>query len=166
MAAHELKAIADATKTALTTALAPLYTGIVIERSQFKHAYLPTFDHFAVVIAPAAMPWSTRTIGVRYFQNIYHFDLFALCKVTDEDLSLWGALGDATKGVFQLAEDIKATLRGNSLSSLLDRTFEEVNGDVALNQAAVSGFEAQERVMVHRAKVPYHPRTRPFCVQL
>lgn len=165
MADHQLKEIADRVDTVLTAALTG-YTGISITSGLMKPGWLPTFDAYAVRIAPNNMPWTERAVGIRNFQYTYRFDLYLLCKVTDEDLSLWGTGGSATKGIFQLVEDVKAALRGNSLSGYLDRSFEEMLGDVQIENAALQAFESAERVLIHRARVPYTPRTRPFCVPL
>lgn len=163
MANHELKDIAVAALAELATALSAGYAGLSLTKGLFRPGWLPAFQTYAIVLSPQPVPWTERTIGVRYFQRIYRFDLFLLCKVTDEDLHLWGEASDPTKGIFQLVQDVKDTLRGNALGVLLDRTYEEVNGDVAFDQAAAPGFESGEKVLVYRAKVPYVVRTRPFC---
>jgi len=164
VANHELKDIADAVILTLTSLVAPSYTGISITKGQWKTEWLPAITTYGIRIAPTGIPWTERTIGPRYFQRIYRFDLFLLCKVTDEDLSLWGEASDPTKGVFQLVQDVKDTLRGNRLGlSFMDQTYEEVGGDVAFDLLAAPGFESAGKTFVHRCRMPYTPRTKPFC---
>lgn len=169
--ANDVSTISSALVTVLATGLAASYSGIVIERrAAFREEALPSFTRYAVIVTPAGRPVREQRHSVGAIQYWMDFDLYALVKNWDDTLS---AFGDTTpnRGLFQLVFDTKELLRGNTLSGVLDQTYDEAGGDeqrlgsgpVLYGEFATRGLQSEEYEFVLRAKIPYRARTQAFC---
>lgn len=154
----------------LSAGLAANYPGLVVQRGLFRPAALPAFDRYAIFVAPASRPWDERRIAVPEIQYIMRVDLFLLVKNWEQtDAPLFGTAA-GNRGLFEFIQDVKTLLRLSDLSGLLDKTYDEPGGDPSKQGAGgvefqdpIGGFDAGEYAFVHRARIPYQARLKPFC---
>lgn len=148
------------------SALSASYTGIVVQRSLFRPAELPTFTRYAIIITPNARLWEERRDAIATVQYLLRFDLYLLVKNWDtSDSGLWGTTA-GNLGLFELIDDVKDLLRISDLNGLLDKTYDEAGGAGVGGvdfQDTIQGFDSGEHAFVHRAKIPYLAQTARFC---
>ena len=139
------------------------YTGLVVDRRRFHPENLPAFTgNYMIIVSPSSRPWGERIVSVRTIQDTLRCDLFLLVKNFHTDNSLFG-LTTPDFGIFQMIEDMKALLRVNTLSSLLDMTYEEVTSEVDFEDLAIKAHDTGEYTWIHRARQPYIGRMRQLC---
>jgi hypothetical protein len=151
--------------TRLVSALTGLtgYSGLVVAKQVFKPDRLPAgFSRYGVVVSPHPRPWSERRTAIREVQYTYRFVLYLLVANFDDTLAVFGESAP-DKGVFEMVSDVKALLRTHTLSGLLDKTYDEIGGDVEFGSLATPAFDSGSAVVIHRATMTFEGRTSPFC---
>lgn len=162
MAVNDYATMTARLKTELAAGLAAAYAPISVERKLFKPNDLADFTRYAVVIAPNGNPWEERVIGVRQVQYLFRADLWLLVKNWHEEDSIYGTTAPDL-GLLQLIWDVKELLRLSDLSGLLDKTYDEPAGPLAMEAGALAAFDSGEKAFIHRARLVYTARMRPFC---
>lgn len=151
--------------TELTAGLTSLgYTPLAVRRGIWKPRALEPFDRYLIFISPPATdPVRERVISAREFAFELKAQLFLLVKNYNEDQSVFG---DVTPnfGVFDLVNDVKTILRGNSLSGLLNTTYRETEGGSGFESGASTGFSSGSHEFVHRASLTFTGLTKGFCI--
>jgi hypothetical protein len=163
--------VTAALESALSAALTPSYSGLVVVRAQFKPDLIPsTFTRYGLFISPSSRPWDERHTGIREVQYIIRADLIVLVANFDPTNALFGTTSP-NKGLFELVGDIKSTIRGTTLGSVLDKTYAEAAGNpadgggggVEFQELAVAGLDAGSYAVINRANVPFVGRIAPAC---
>lgn len=170
MAVNELTQITAQLVTELG-ALSTNYANLYVARGLFRPAKLPVLDRYAIIVAPTGQPWQEKRNTVASLQFIYRLDLYLLVRNWTEgtDEPLFGTTAGSL-GLFQMVWDVKELLRISDLNGLLDKTYDEPGGDPSRLggggidfEDLISGFDAGEHPMWHRARMPYLARGQSFC---
>lgn len=140
----------------------PLYTGLLVRRMVYHPATMPDFTRYAIIVAPPGRPWTERRVSTALVQYSFGVDVYVFVKRFDEEQSVWG-VSPPNLGLFQLVDDVKTYLRYTDLSGVLDKTYDEPGGPLEFDAVATAGYDSAEYAFVHRAKIPYVCRVRPFC---
>lgn len=152
--------------TELTTTMTPGYTGLHVSARHWDPGKLPAFDRYAVIVSPSPNNTIQEIVkAVRNFQYVVNIDTYLLVKNFDDSNSLFGQ-SPPNKGLFEMIEDFKETVRGTTLTGLLDKTYSEPGGPVSIEYAASSGFDSGEHSFIRRARIPCTFRLQTFCVNI
>ena len=155
----------------LQSELTPYYDDLLVQRSLFRPAKLPSFTRYAIIVTPSGRPWDEYRHALLAVQFLFRFELHLMVKNWTEstDDPLFGVT-PGSLGLFQLIQDTKDLLRLSDLNGLLDKTYDEPGGDARKYggggvefQDLVPGFDSAEYPHVMRARMPYLVRSRSFC---
>lgn len=161
----------------LLSGLQSNYTGLLVERKQFKPDQMPeAFNRYAIVISPPPRPWDERRLAVREVQYTFRVDLLLFVANFDGEKALFGT-DTGERGLFEFINDVKDLLRVNDLrlpgevNGFLDKTYDEPGGDprmeggggVEFQELATTGYDSGSYSTVYRAKIPFLGRVAPFC---
>ena len=168
--ANDVSTVTSRLVTELSAGLATDYSGVLVQRGLWRPASLPPFTRYAVIVVPNTRPFDERRIAIRAIEYIIRVDLYVLVKAWDtSDDPLFGTTAGSL-GLFELIEAVKDLLRLSDLSGLLDKTYDEAGGDASRQgpggvefQDVIAGFDSGEHAFVHRARVPFLGRIKPFC---
>ncbi len=147
------------------------YTGVVVQSGLFRPAALPTFTRYAAIVSPNVKPWDEERHAMLAIAYWFRADIYLLVKRYDETTNPLFGVSSPDLGLFQMIEDTKSLLRSNTLSGLLDKTYDEPAGDASklggggmeFGELASPAFDSAEHAFVYRAKMPYKARMKSFC---